>query len=52
MHGSAVATVLGIFNLEEVSVVTYDEGVSESMPDYLADHAQFNHWDRIRPHNI
>jgi len=43
MDGSAVTAVLGIFNLEEVSVVAYDEGVSESMPDYLADHAQFNH---------
>ena len=52
MHSSAVTTVLGILNLEEISVVTYDVRVSEAMPDYLTDHAQFNHWDLMGMHDI
>jgi hypothetical protein len=43
MHGPTITAVLGIINLEETSIVTDDECVSEPMPDYLTDHAQFNH---------
>jgi len=43
VHSSAVPAVLGIFDFEKVPFFTYDEGILEPVPDYPADHAQFDH---------
>ena len=43
MHGSAVPAVLSVVDFEKVPVFAYHERISELMPNYFADHAQFGH---------
>ncbi len=48
MHGSAVPAVLSVIDFEKVPIFAYHERISESMPDYFTDHAQFGHWVPLR----
>ncbi len=40
VHYSAVLTVQSILNFDKASVLTDDVGVSEAVPNHLADHTQ------------